>query len=137
MATPRKPRVKARPAPKPARSVSRELLAAFEPVREAAKGLPEIEEGTSYGTPALRVKGKFFTRIWEDGKTLVLRVDMDSQDSMLRLQPKIFYLTDHYRGYPCILIRLGVIGKKQLREVLFDSWRFVAPKTLAARFNQS
>lgn len=135
MPGPRKPRPRTKA--RPAAVVSRELLAAFQPVRVAAQGLPEAEEGTSYGTPALRVKGKFFTRIWEDGKTLVVRVDLDSQDSMLRLQPRIFYLTDHYRGYPAILVRLGVIGARQLREVLRDSWRSVAPKTLVARFDAS
>lgn len=109
------------------------LRAAFEPVRRAAKGLPGIEEGTSYGTPALRVRGKFFARIWEDATTLVVRVDLDSQDSMLRLQPKIFFLTDHYRGYPVILVRLARIRARALRELLADSWRFVAPKSLVAK----
>jgi hypothetical protein len=109
------------------------LRAAFEPVRRAARGLPEVEEGTSYGTPALRVRGKLLARIWEDGTTVVVRVDLDSQDSMLRLQPKIFFLTDHYRGYPAILVRLSRIRAGALRELLADSWRFVAPKSLVAK----
>ena len=126
-----KPAARAAALPGPA------LLAAFEKVRRAAKGLPAIEEGTSYGTPALRVRGKFFTRIWEDGGTLVVKVDLDSQDSMLRLQPEIFYPTDHYRGYPVILVRLSKIRAAQLRELLADSWRFVAPKSLVAKLGAS
>ena len=59
---------------KPARSRSpvSPLRAAFEPVRRAATGLPEVDESTSYGTPALKVRGKFLTRLKEDGETIVL-----------------------------------------------------------------
>jgi hypothetical protein len=120
-------------AAKPAPLSPAALLAAFEPVRRAAVGLPEVEEGTWYRTPSLRVRGKSFTRLREDGETLVVLVDFDSRDSMLRLQPEVFYLTDHYRNYPAVLIRLSAIRRPQLREVLADSWRRVAPRTLVAR----
>ncbi|MEO8139333.1 MAG: MmcQ/YjbR family DNA-binding protein [Gemmatimonadota bacterium] len=119
-----KPRKKASALPPAA------LKAAFEPVLKAANGLPEVEEGTSYGTPALYVGGKFFARIWEDGETLVIRADFDSRDAMLRVKPNLFYITDHYLGYPAMLIRLGVITERQLATALSDSWEFVAPKRL-------
>jgi hypothetical protein len=109
------------------------LTAIFETVRKAAMGLPEVEESTSYGTPALKVKGKLFVRLREDGELLVLRTDFDSRDAMLRAQPHIFCLTDHYVGYPAVLVRLSAVRHAQLRVLLADSWRFVAPKSLVAR----
>jgi hypothetical protein len=112
------------------------LRAAFEPVRKAATGLPEVEEGTSYGTPALFVRGKFFARIWEDGGTLVIRADFDSRDAMLRARPKIFYLTDHYQGYPALLVRLAEVSATQLAAALSDSWEFVVPRSLAKARSQ-
>jgi hypothetical protein len=115
------------------RTAKADLLAAFEPVRRAAVGLPEVVESTSYRTPSLKVRGKFFTRLKEDGKTLVVLVDFDSRDSMLRLQPEVFYLTDHYRDYPAVLVRLAAIRRPQLRELLADSWRRVAPRSLVAQ----
>ena len=45
-------------------------------VLELARRLPEVEEGTSYGTPALRVRGKFFARLREDGETLVVKMNI-------------------------------------------------------------
>jgi hypothetical protein len=102
----------------------------MEMLRKAARGLPEVEEGTSYGTPALFVRGKFFARLREDGETLVIRADFDSRDAMLRAQPKTYYLTDHYRGYPAVLVRLGVISPSGLAAALADSWEFVAPRSL-------
>lgn len=108
------------------------ISAAFEPVRRAARGLPGIEEGTSYGTPALKVRGKLVARIREDAELLVLRSDFDSRDAMLRLQPRVFCITDHYRDYPAVLVRLSAVSEAQLGELLEDAWRGVAPKSLVA-----
>ena len=120
---------------KPARSRSSvsPLQAAFQPVRRAVTGLPEVEESTSYGTPALKVRGKFLTRLKEDGETIVLRVDFDSRDAMMRVQPDVFYITDHYRDYPAVLVRLKAVNRAQLRELLADAWRLVAPRSLVAK----
>lgn len=115
------------------RSPASPLHAAFEPVRRAATGLREVEESTSYGTPALKVRGKFLTRLKEDGETIVLRVDFDSRDAMMRVQPDVFYITDHYRDYPAVLVRLNAVKRAQLRELLADAWRLVAPRSLVAK----
>lgn len=115
------------------RPPSSPLRRAFEPVRRAATGLPEVEESTSYGTPSLKVRGKFLTRLKEDGETIVLRVDFDSRDAMMRLQPDVFFITDHYRDYPAVLVRLKAVGRAQLRELLADAWRLVAPRSLVAK----
>lgn len=106
------------------------LHAAFAPVRKAARGLPEVEERTSYGTPALFVRGKLFARIWEDGATLVVRADFDSREALLRAQPRIFHLTEHYRDYAAVLVRLAEVTPARLAVLLSDAWEFVAPKTL-------
>ena len=109
-----------------------DLVAAFEPVRRAAAPLPGIEFGTSYGTPALRVRGKYLVRIREDGESLALRTDFDSRDAMLAMEPDVFYTTDHYRNYPAVLVRLSAVRPAQLAQILADSWRVVAPKSLLA-----
>ena len=51
-------------------------MATFDTVREIALSLPGVEEGTSYGTAAFRVRGKFLARLREDGETLALRIGM-------------------------------------------------------------
>ena len=40
--------------------------------------------------------------------------------------PERFYLTDHYRDYPYVLVRLPQIGRKRLREVLEEAWSELA-----------
>jgi len=104
----------------------------FERVRAAALALPGVEDGTSYGTPALKVRGKLLVRLKEDGESFVLIVDFDTRDILMRADAETFYITDHYRGYPAVLVRFASLDPNDLPGLLEQSWRHVAPKRLAA-----
>ncbi len=101
----------------------------------ARKLLPGTVESTSYGTPALKVKNKLLARLKEDGETLVVRMDPVSRDLVLRADPTRWYLTDHYRDYPYVLLRLTEVRRDQLPQILEDAWRLAAPKRLVAEFD--
>lgn len=105
----------------------------FETVRREALALPGAEEGTSYGTPAFRVGGRLFVRLHEDGESLVLRMDFDAREALIKADPRAFHLTDHYLGYPMLLLRFARVSRARLRELLAGSWREVAPKRLRDR----
>jgi hypothetical protein len=102
----------------------------FDLIRELALQLPGVEEGTSYGTAALRVKGKFLARLKEDGESVVFRVSFDERELLMQTKPEVFYITDHYLGYPAVLLRLSAASKKEAADIIEMSWRFVAPKKL-------
>jgi len=102
----------------------------FDDVIALVDTLPGAEVSTSYGTPALKVRGKLFARLWEDGVTLVLRVSDVVRAHLLQTDPAVFFLTDHYREHPWVLIRLAVISEAQLQPLLVEAWRAVAPATL-------
>lgn len=97
----------------------------FSEVSKLGRALPGVTESTSYGTPALKVEGKLLARLKEDGETLVLRMDFVNRDLLLRAEPDLFFLTDHYLNYPSILLRLKVVTKKRMAELLEDAWRLV------------
>ena len=103
-------------------------MVAFETAREIALGLPGVEEGTSYGTPAFRVRKKLIARQHQDGVSLVVRTDFDAREALLRAKPRSFFLTDHYRAYPYVLVRLGAVSKKDLAAVLAEAWRLCASR---------
>ena len=107
------------------------LDAGFARVKAAmqAAGCAGVEEGSSYGTPALKVKGKLICRM-KDAETLVLRCLSDDKALLMELQPDIFFETDHYRGYPLVLVRLTAIDDAKLALELGRAWREVAPKRL-------
>src|SRR5260221_14087891 len=97
--------------------------------------LPGVEEGTSFGTPGFKVKGKFLARMKEDGETLVLRVALELKEALIEGDPDVFFTTPHYDGYAAVLVRLGKIKRADLTRVFDEGWQFVAPKKLVATRN--
>ncbi len=92
--------------------------------------LPGVEEGTSYATPALFVRKKLVARLKEDGETAAVRVDLLDRDVLLEADPAAFYLTDHYRAYPLVLMRLAAVREAVALRLLEQAWRLVAPTAL-------
>lgn len=106
----------------------------FPVVCTLADELPGVEVGTSYGTPALLVRGKAFCRLWEDGTTLVLKVPFAVRDYLLATAPATYFATEHYRGYPAVLVRLAATNAADLVPLLEEAWRQVAPKRMLREY---
>ncbi|HVJ55040.1 MAG TPA: MmcQ/YjbR family DNA-binding protein [Aliidongia sp.] len=102
----------------------------WEAVRRIALALPGVVEGTSYGTPAFRVGGKFLSRLHQDGNSLVVRIGMDEREMLMAADPETYYITDHYRDYPSMLVRIDKVAAESLHRLLEQSWRAIAPKRL-------
>jgi hypothetical protein len=108
----------------------------WEDVVAIGSRFPEVEEGTCFGTPALRVRGKFMCRLRTDPDALVVRViDLADAEALLLGQPDAFFSTPHYDGHPYVLVRLDVITREALAELLEDAWRLRAPKRLLAAYD--
>jgi hypothetical protein len=110
----------------------------FDLVREIGLAMPDVEEGTMYGSPALNVRGKLLTclAIHKSAETesLAVRIDFDQRAGLLAEDPATYYLTDHYVNYPVVLVRLSQIRIDQMRDLLDSAWRFVtAQKRTASR----
>ena len=105
-------------------------------VLAAAAHLPGIEPSTSYGSPAVKVHGKFLAAI-KDPKTLSLRCAMEDKEMLFASAPEIYYETDHYKGWPGLLVRLNKITKKELSLRLERAWRLQAPAKVIKAFDAS
>jgi hypothetical protein len=99
-------------------------------VHRLTESLPGVEEGTSYGTPSWKVRGKFFARLRDDDKVLVAKVDKGEKQLLMEAEPDVFFETPHYKGYGYVLVRLANIDGDELAEVIEDAWRLAAPRTL-------
>jgi hypothetical protein len=97
-----------------------------------ALALPGVEEGTSYGLPALKVNGELLlcipTNKSAEPDSIVARVDFDQRAELLETDPEVYYLKDHYLNYPCVLVRLSRIHPDALRDLIGTAWRFVTTK---------
>ena len=104
-----------------------------------ALALPGVGARSSYGTPGLYVGKKFMARLRnEDLDTMVLKpVEDDEQRFLMETQPGVFFKTPHYAGSPTILIRLSNADPAQLEELVEQSWRRLATKTMLAERDEA
>ncbi len=88
-----------------------------------------MERSTSYGTPSLKVAGKSFCRIKEAGVAVVF-CPLEEKELLIEQAPDIYFETDHYRGWPAMLVRIDRIETAELALRLRNAWRMKAPKRL-------
>lgn len=99
--------------------------------KKIALSFPEAHEKSSYGNPSIFVAKKFFTRLRKEDDSIVLIVgSIDEREMMIESDPKTFHITEHYRDYPSVLVRIARINEKTLRAMLERRWRVIAPKKL-------
>lgn len=117
-------------------------------VDRIACSLPDVEEGTSYGNRAWKVKGKTFAwerplreRDREDlgerapvGPVLGVAVEhLVAKEAVIRNEPGCFS-TPHFDGYATVLVALDEVEPELLDELITDAWLTKAPKATAADF---
>jgi len=94
----------------------------FGVVRQIALAFPDVREGSSWGAPSLKVRGKFLAcpamHSSAEPNTLVLSLDFDLRAELLAEEPDIYYLTDHYVNHPTVLVRLSRITRSTLTKLL-------------------
>jgi hypothetical protein len=108
----------------------------FDDVRRMALAWPEVEDGTSYGTPALKVRKKMLARLKQDADSLVMPgIPPDERLMLVERRPDLFYFTDHYRDYPMVLIRLSQATRAEVEPLLRRHWRTLASKATLLQFD--
>ena len=100
-------------------------------LRKIALSFPEASEKPSYGKPSYFIAKKFFTRLRDEDSAIVWIVDsIDERDNLIELDPKTYFINEHYRDFPSVLVRTARINQTMLRKMLERRWRKIAPKKL-------
>jgi hypothetical protein len=99
----------------------------YDAVRHVALALPRVEESTSYGTPALKTRGKLFIRLHQDMDKIVVKMPFDRREELMAADPKTYFITDHYRNYPWILVSLSRLHPDALPELLQTAHAAASP----------
>lgn len=109
--------------------------AGFDRVRKIALDgdFPGVEESTMYGAPALKVRGKLLACVPShrsaEPRSLVVCLDFADRAALLAEAPELYYITDHYVGYPSVLVRLERITPAVLRDLLAMAYKFALSKS--------
>lgn len=128
-------------------------MATWDDVRRLALALPETDEPPSRdGKAQWAVHDKSFA--WErplrksdlvalgsdapDGPILAAHVqDEGVKEALISDDPRVYFTTPHFNGYPAILVRLDEISVEELAELLGEAWLCKAPKRLAKTYLDS
>ena len=107
----------------------------FDTVRKIGLALPGVEDGTAHGNLALKAHGKLLAcvpthRSAEPG-SLVVKVDLEDRAELIAAAPDVYYVTEHYVGYPTVLVRLSRVNADVLRDLLAMAYKFVTRKTVS------
>ncbi len=109
----------------------------FKPVETIGRTLPDVEVATSWGKPALKVRGRMFVCIAShkstEPDTLVVMMDFADRDALIEEDPDTYYLKEHYISYPCVLVRLAHVHADALRDLVCGAHRYVRAKATSAR----
>src|SRR4030095_2281735 len=94
----------------------------FDDVRKIAMAMPDVEESTIHGAPSLKVRGKLLTcpaiHRSAEPNTLAVRIGFDQRADLMTAEPDVYYVTDHYLNHPTVLVRLSLIHRDSLRDLL-------------------
>ena len=125
-------------------------MAGWEDVRRIALELPETGERLGrHSLSSWEVRGKGF--VWErplrasdlralgedapTGPILGARVEhLGAKEALLADDPRVFFTTPHFDGYPAVLVRLELIATDELEELITEAWLARAPKRLARAY---
>jgi hypothetical protein len=116
-------------------------VATWETVWKVLQALPGTEQGRLHDNPAVRVHGKLVAYLPNNPRSrpadapdheefLVIRCALAERAALLAEAPETFFVTPHYQTYPGVIVRLATVPPDQLRELLTEAWRLVAPKRL-------
>ena len=87
--------------------------------RKLMLAIPGTDERLWFNQPSVFIHDRFLGKTHHKEDAVTLQVgSMEMRDMMLEAEPKLFYITDHYRKFPFVLIRLSALTKTVLKEIL-------------------
>jgi len=87
--------------------------------RKIMLSIPGTDERLWFNQPSVFIRDRFLAKTHHKEDAVTLQVgSMEMRDMMLEAEPGLFYITDHYRKFPFVLIRLSALTKAVLKDML-------------------
>ena len=87
--------------------------------RKIMLGVPGMSEGKYFNKPSVFYGEDFVARVHDKEDAVALRIGtIEMRDVMLEAEPKLFYITEHYRAWPMLLARLSMLDRKTLKALV-------------------
>ncbi len=97
-------------------------FASWDDVIAFAMSLPDTELSTSYGKPAVKLRGKAFVYPGREKGSFAVATPMGEKELLMETEPDTFWETAHYRGWPAVLVRYGSPSRERIEMVIERAW---------------
>ena len=108
----------------------------WEEVVAFALTLPEAELSTSWGRPAVKLRGKPFLYTGREDGSFALASPVAEKEMLIETDPDTFWETDHYRGWPAVLVRYGSPARERIEALIARAWWDRASKAQRSAFGE-
>lgn len=106
----------------------------WDEVTAFALALPDTEMSTSYGRPAVKLRGKAFVYPGREAGSFAVATPMGEKELLMETDPATFWETPHYRGWPAVLVRYGSEDRERIEMVIERAWWDRAAKAQRTAF---
>ena len=114
-------------------------------VRRIALSLPKVEEAKDHFAFSVPNKGKLKGFVWVWMERVVLKkprvanpgviavrvANLGQRNALLSAEPAKFFTEPHYEGFPAVLVRLDAVTVADLKVLIAEGWRCMAPADVA------
>ncbi len=84
-----------------------------------ALSVPGTYQKLYFNKPSIFHGDNFIAVVHDKHPAVVLRVSsVEMRDMMLEAEPALFYITDHYKKWPGLLVRLDALDRKTLKDLI-------------------
>src|SRR2546430_16067634 len=102
-------------------------------IRSLALSLPRTTEALVHGRVKFRVGQIVYVSLWHDETVMGFAFPKEEREWLVGTEPEKFLLpTASDLRYNWVLVRLAAIDVAEMRELVYDAWRLVVPKSVAA-----
>lgn len=107
-------------------------MIAWDEIVALGLALPGVELATSYGRPALKLRGKMLAAGGKADDHFVLSATLDEVEMLKETEPACFFQTPHYEGWPAVLVRYADADPERIAVLIERAWARGASKAQRA-----
>ena len=111
-----------------------EPFRSWDEVAAFALALPDTQLSSSYGRPAVKVRGKAFVYPGREKGSFAVATPIGEKELLMETEPDTFWETAHYRGWPAVLVKFGSPSRERIEMVIERAWWDRASKAQRAEF---
>lgn len=97
-----------------------------------ALSLPDTEDSTLHGVRCVRLRGKLLINDTRLEDAVSLSLDHGDIEFLMETEPRTYFKTPHFIGWPAVLVRYDQADDARLREQIDKAWARRATKAQRA-----